>query len=270
MNNNNYESMRAFLITSLFICTCAVAQAQSLPDVASQLSSTAGHSSLEQTLFDTENAAKPSLATEAVSQYAVLVEELESEFGPFDSRLSEPLLSTGDMLAESGDYHGAINYIERALHVLRINQGLYSEPQIAIVERLVEYNVALEDWAAVDENFRYLEFLYNRLYDEGGMKWDYGIAQVADWHVIAINHNLGDDLEEHLRQANKLFKLRLAYAEQDERVEQQVIDVLRHNVQYTAYHLRRQESTLKTERVYTRLESRYRDDERTGSLASVD
>ncbi len=270
MNNNNYESMRAFLITSLFICTCAVAQAQTQTDVANQLSSSTGHSSLEQTLFDTESATPATLATEVVSQYAILVEELESEFGPFDARLSEPLLSTGDMLAAGGDYHGAISYIERALHVLRINQGLYSEPQIAIVERLIEFNVALEDWEAVDENFRYLEFLYTRLFDEGGMKWDYGIAQVADWHVIAINNGLGDDIEDHLREANKLFKLRLAYAEQDERVEQQVIDVLRHNLQFTAYHLQHRESTLKTERIYTRLESRYRDDERAGSLASVD
>ena len=270
MNNNNYESMRAFLVTSLFVCTCAVAQAQVQPDVANQLSSSAGLSSVEQTLFDTDNTAQNSVATEGVSDYAILVEELESEFGPFDSRLSEPLLATGDKLAERGDYHGAISYIERALHVLRINQGLYSEPQIAIVERLIEFNVALEDWESVDANFRYLEFLYTRLFDEGGTKWDYGIAQVADWHVIAINHNLGDDLEDHLREANKLFKLRLAYAEQDERVEQQVIDVLRHNVQYTAYHLRRQESTFETVRINTRLESRYRDDKRIDSLASVD
>ena len=159
--------------------------------------------------------------------------------------------------------------MERALHIIRINQGLYSEPQIPVVERLIKCNVAVENWEAVDENFRYLQFLYTRLFDQGGLRWDYGIAQVANWHVIAINNNLGTDRKEHLREANKLFKLRLIYAEQDESVGQDVIDVLQHNVKYTAYHLRKQEEEIKTERVFGRIESRYRDD-RTDSLASVD
>ncbi len=270
MNKNNYESMRAFLVTGLFICTCAVAQAQAPLDEANQLTSSTGRSSLEQTLIGADGAVESTDETEGVSQYALLVEQLESDFGPFDARLSEPLLSTGDMLAQHGDYYEAISYMERALHILKINEGLYSEPQIPIVERLIEINVALEDWDSVDENFRYLEFLYTRLFDQGSMQWDHGIAQVADWHIIAINHNLGDDLEDHLRAANKLFKLRLGYAEKDERVDPQVIDVLRHNVQYTAYHLQRQEVAIKTERVYTRLQSRYRDDDRADSLASVD
>lgn len=270
MNNNNYESMRAFLVTGLFVCTCAVAHAQTPTEVASQFSSSAPRASLELTLVDTENSAEINSAAEGVAQYALLVEKLESDFGPFDARLSEPLFSTGEMLAEHGDYYAAVSYMERALHVVRINQGLYSEPQIPIVERLVEFNVAVEDWEALDENFRYLEFLYTRLFDQGSRQWDYGIAQVANWHVIAINNNLGDDREEHLREANKLLKLRLVYAEQDEGVDQHVIDVLRHNVEYTAYHLRKREDVIKTERLYTRLESRYRDDDRAGSLASVD
>lgn len=268
MNNNNYESMRAFLVSGLFVCTCAVAQAQSPTDAANQLNSSVGRSSAQQILVDTE--IPPPLDTLDVAQYGHLVQTLESEFGPFDARLSEPLLATGSMLAEAGDYHGAVRVMERALHVMRVNQGLYSEPQIAVVERLVEFNAALEDWEAVDENFRYLEFLYRRLFDQGGLRWDHGIAQVADWHVIAINKNLGDDRDEHLRQANKLFKQRLAYAEQDESVDQHVIDVLRHNVEYTAYHLQRQTVQTKTERIYTRLESRYRDEDRADNIASVD
>jgi len=267
--NNNYESMGAFLVTGLFVCTCAVAHAQTPIDEASQFNPSAPRASLEHTLFDTEKPAEINSAAVGVAQYALLVEKLESEFGPFDARLSEPLLSTGNILAEHGDYAAALSYTERALHIMRINQGLYSEPQIAIVERLVEFNVAVENWEAVDESFRYLEFLYNRLFDQGSLKWDYGIAQVADWHVIAINNNLGDDREDHLREANKLFKLRLIYAEQDENVDVHVIEVLRHNVEYTAIHLHKQKEEYKTQRVYTGLESRYRNS-RSDSVASVD
>lgn len=265
MNNKNYESVRAFLVTSLLVCTCAVAQAQS--DLAIQLTSSASPASLEKTLSGVESLAQVDVI--GFAQYSLLVQELEADFGPFDARLSEPLLSASDMLAERGDYHEAISAAERALHIVRINQGLYSEPQIAIVERLIECNVAVEDWGAVDDNFHYLEFLYNRLFEQGGLQWDYGIAQVADWHVIAINHNLGDDRNEHLREANRLFRLRLVYAEQDDSVDQHVIDVLRHNVKYTAYHLQRQEEEIKTERVFSRFGPRHHDD-RADNLAFVD
>lgn len=266
--NNNYESMRRFLVTSLLVCSCAVTHAQPPTDAANQRIPSEQHPSIGQPRVDADNRAQVDAAS--VAQYAYLVEKLESDFGPFNARLGEPLIAACDMLAELGDYHEAVRVAERALHIMRINQGLYSEAQIAIVERLIEFNVAMQDWAAVNDNFRYLEFLYTRLFDVGSLKWDYGISQVADWHVIAINNNLGEDREEHLREANKLFKLRLVYAEQDERVNQQVIDVLRHNVKYTAYHLQRRSGEIKTERIYSRFESRYRDEDREGSLASID
>lgn len=266
----NYESIRAFLVTGLFVCTCAAAQAQTHTDEAIQLTFPAGHSSLAQSLFDTKNPAEINTVTVGMAQYARLIEKLESDSGPFDARLREPLLALGAMLSKRGDYHEAVSYIERALYILRIDQGLYSEPQIAIIERLIELNVALEDWKAVDENFRYLELLYTRLFKQGGLKWDYGIAKVVDWHIIAINNNLGDGREEHLREANKLSKLRLVYAEQDESVDQRVIGVLRHNIKYTAYHLRKQEEEIKTERCnYSRFKSHCHDD-RVDGLASVD
>lgn len=267
MNNNNYESMRAFLVSGLLVCSCAVAQVQA--DEANQFTSSAPRASLEKTLFDTASLAEITSLEGSEANFADLVESIETEFGPFDARLSEPLLSAGDLLAERGDYLGAINYLERALYIMRINQGLYSEPQIAIVERLIDSNVALENWDAVDQNYRHLQFLYNRLFDRGSLQWDRGISQVADWHVIAINNSLGGGIKEHLQEANKLFKLRLEFAEEDPNVDQNVLAVLRHNIEFTSYHMRKQEEAIKTTRIYTRLESRYRDD-RADSLASLD
>lgn len=267
MKNKNYESMRAFLVTGLFVCACGFTQVQA--NDGNQLTASAPHAMVDQSLTDTADVAEINTTITGEAQFALLVQNIESEFGPFDSRLSEPLLSVGDMLAERGAYIEALVYLERALHIMRINYGLYSEAHIPVVERLIDSNVALEDWDAVDANFRHLEFLYTRLFEQGSEQWYYGIAQVADWHIVAINHNLGDDLEDHLRAANKLFKQRLSYVEKIEDVDQEVIDVLRHNVEYTALHLRKQESTIKTERIYTRLESRYRDDPVDG-LASLD
>jgi len=270
MNNNNFESLRAFLISGLLICSGAVPQVQA--DEVNPFTSSTPQVNLQQSLSASENLVRKDAAAEDAAKFALLVENLETDFGPFDASLREPLLSVGDMLAEQGDYVGAVSYIERALHVMRVNQGLYSEDQIAVVERLIDCNVAVENWAAVDENFRYLEFLYTRLFEQGSIQWDRGIGQVADWHVIAINNNLGDDLENHLREANKLLKLRLSYAAKDENADPQLVEVLRHNVAYTAIHLRKQDEEIKTIRVYSRMGSRYHDDhaDRADSVASLD
>jgi len=175
-------------------------------------------------------------------------------------------MSHGDMLVQRGDYLEALGLLERALHVTRISQGLYSEEQIEILERLIDCNVALENWDSVDEHYRYMHFLYTRLYERGTDQWYHGIAQVSDWHIIAINNNLTEDVTYHLQEANKLFRQRLTMVEEKGVVDEKVLQILRHNVEITAFHLRNQEDGVSTERIYSRLESRYSDSDRIASL----
>ncbi len=263
MNNNKYESMRTILVTGLLACSCVVTQVQAQQD--NQFTSTATNAQFANSRNDTGIAADRFVSKDS-AHYAQLLEFIESDFGPFDARLGEPLLAYGDMLAQRGDYSDARAILKRALHVTRINEGLYSEAQIEIVERLIECNVAEEFWGSVDENFRYLQLLYSRLYERGSDQWHYGIAQVSDWHIVAINNNLAEDLTDHLQEANKLFTLRLAMAKEEGIVDEKVLNVLQHNVETTAYHLRQQQEGISTERVYSRLESRYLDRDRVASL----
>jgi len=254
MNNNKYESMRTFLVSGFLVCSCVLTQVQA--QEVNQFAPSANKAQLNNSRVDTGNA----------TDYTRLLIDLESEFGPFDARLSEPLLSYGDMLAQRGDYLEALGLLERALHVTRISQGLHSEEQIAIVERLIDCNVALENWVSVDENYRYMQFLYTRLYERGTDQWYHGIAQVSDWHIVAINNGLAEDLTYHLREANKLFQQRLTMAEEMGIVDEKVLQILRHNIETTALHLRKQDDGISTERIYSRLESRYSDRDRVASL----
>ena len=266
---NNHWSMRALIVTGVLACSGVFAQAHAQEANLFAASTALAH--IQSSHIDTGKLVEFNGARSA-EELASTLASMEADYGPFDARLGEPLLSAGDILAENGDYLQARNFLERALHVTRINQGLYSEPQIAIVERLIDCNVAVEDWDAVDDNFRYLHLLYSRLYDRGSDQWNYGLAQVSDWHIVAINNNLGSDMTDHLREANKLFRQRLTLAEKAGNVDEGTLEILRHNVDMTAFHLRKnqqqQEGGLVTERVYSRLESRYND--RESSVASLD
>ncbi|MDP1933164.1 MAG: hypothetical protein Q8L60_17075 [Gammaproteobacteria bacterium] len=192
-------------------------------------------------------------------EFVLLIEQLESDHGPFDYRLSEPLQAAGSAMEKKGDFIQALRFYDRALHVTRINSGLYSENQIEIVEALINANVSLENWIAVDNHFRYLHLLYTRLYKEGTPELNRGLAQISDWHVLAINNDFGTDRISHLRDVSKLFQQRLKVLEGVLSEDDPVIRTLRYNINISQYHLRVLSGGGSDDRILSRLEEQYED-----------
>src|SRR5690606_26648484 len=113
MKNNNYGSMRAFFVTGVLAFSCATAHAEGVH-----------HFAASTTLADRQTSQPETTATlvefneiRSAADMALYLEGMEADFGPFDVRLGEPMLRAGDLLAESGDYLQARNFLERALHV---------------------------------------------------------------------------------------------------------------------------------------------------------
>lgn len=192
-------------------------------------------------------------------EFVLLVEQVETQHGPFDYRLSEPLQAAGSALEKQGDFQQALRLYDRALHVTRINSGLYSEAQVAIVEKMINANVALENWAVVDDQFRYLHLLYTRLYKDGTPELRRGLAQISDWHVLAINNDFGTDRVDHLREANKLFNQRLTMMEGIVADDDPVMHTLRYNISITQYHLRLLSSGGGNDAIFNRFEEQFED-----------
>ena len=137
----------------------------------------------------------------------------EFEFGAYDYRLIEPLQDIATQLQQTGDHAQALEIFYQAWHVDRINNGLYSESQIQLLNKLIESNAALRQWSEVDSYYSYMEHLYRRLYRVDDPRLELGLQRVVSWHVNALNINLDGRRIEHLQQASKLFKLRLQIAE---------------------------------------------------------
>ncbi len=141
-------------------------------------------------------------------------EQFESEYGAYDQRLLEPLAELGASLAEQGRFEEAADSYRQALHISRINYGLYHESQIPILDALIESEEVLQNWSAVAAHFGYMEHLYRRLYSPDDPRLEFGLQKVVVWHVNAYNYNLFGERVEHLRAANRLYKQRLQIAEQ--------------------------------------------------------
>ena len=149
----------------------------------------------------------------AIDPASRAITALESDFGAYDLRQIELLEDLGRFSQSSGEHRQALVLFKQALHVARINQGLYHESQISIVDDIISAEIALQNWEEVNDFYAYQEHLYRRLYDTDDSRLEAGLKKVSAWHITALNVNLGGNRIEHLRKVNKLFKLRMQIAE---------------------------------------------------------
>jgi len=174
---------------------------------------------------------------ELVAKQLQRIDELEQQYGPYDIRLKEALKGLGFQFRRAGDLMSASEAYKRALHVSRINEGLFNESQLAIVERLIDVNQKMAKWDQVDSHYGYLEHLYKKLYQKDDPRLEKGLRKVVAWHFDASNFNLNGKRVEHLRKAHGLLKLRLEVAELTLSGEDPLLDSLKRNIAQSEYYL---------------------------------
>ena len=125
-----------------------------------------------------------------------------------------PLIDLGLQMQEQGRHEDAIDYFKQARQVSRIQNGLYDETQLAIVEAIIESEMELENWDAVDTHYQHAEHLYHKLYDIKDPRLEEGLGKVSRWLSYSLSaRNTGDRVDKLFR-AKKIYTLRLQIAEQ--------------------------------------------------------
>lgn len=87
--------------------------------------------------------------------FEVQVREREIRGGPFADGLAEPLTSLALYYQKRGDYQDAIDAYLRAMHVVRVNDGLISSRQIPILRQLQKIYRTQEDYPSLDQTYEY-------------------------------------------------------------------------------------------------------------------
>jgi tetratricopeptide (TPR) repeat protein len=94
------------------------------------------------------------------SAYLERLQIQELSGGPYSDALAEPLSGLGRYYRDQGNYKEALGLYKRALHVVRVNDGLYSERQIPLVRALLETYRLAGEMQALDERYDYFFRLY--------------------------------------------------------------------------------------------------------------
>lgn len=158
---------------------------------------------------------------EAARAYDELIRELEVRGGPFDPGIAEALVSQGRALIESGDYAGAVAALERGLHVARVNEGLHDMRHAPIVELIIESNLALRNWDALDRNYEFLYWLYRRNYGTEGPRVVPFMEQFADRRLNAGLSDAGEGALNHFIKADDLYDAGIRAAQTGDAAEEE-------------------------------------------------
>jgi len=167
-----------FHLPGILVC-CLIASAHAAPDAAPAAP---------------DPGLRPSATAEELlgiaADYEQQMARLESEYGPYDARLGEQLLSQGRVYQQLQDHAKAVEVLKRAFHIQRITSGLQNLGQVSILQRMTESNIALRDWAAVDQNFDQLLWIYRRNYEDGDQALLDVYSQVGRWKIQAYRDGL--------------------------------------------------------------------------------
>ena len=136
--------MRLVLLFTLIACVQVTAQPEPPTDVAD----------------DATAVALSNDQLRDIERYRTTIEELESQVGPFDGALLEPLTGLYRTLLDAGRLDDARNVLERRLGLMRMQNGPIDSGQIPLVGEMINIDIQLQDWESVTDHFQYIEYLY--------------------------------------------------------------------------------------------------------------
>lgn len=142
---------------------------------------------------------------DSIVRYNSSVTEIEANGGAWDDNLVEELTALGRLQQQQGDHAAAIETLDRAMHVNRINSGLYTLEQIAVVEQLIQSYLALGNWEQADIYNNYLFHVQQKAYGSDDPRLIPVLDRLATWNIQAFNIGYGELLGVRLRQSQIMF-----------------------------------------------------------------
>jgi len=143
---------------------------------------------------------------DSIRRYSSAVDTIEQTGGAWDRALVEELSVMGNLQQQQGEHAEAIETLNRAVHVNRINAGLYTLEQIPVIETMIDSYIAIGDWENADLYNNYLFFVQRKAFGADDPRIIPVLDRLANWHMQAFNIGYGESLGSRLSTAQILFK----------------------------------------------------------------
>ncbi|MDD9890548.1 MAG: hypothetical protein OXU30_09430 [Gammaproteobacteria bacterium] len=156
-------------------------------------------------LAQTNNVSTSNENLQNAERYQLQLEDYESEFGPFDNRLLEPLASLINIYVELGDFETVTELQTRQLSIMRTTLGFEHPDLIPLVRSMIEVQQVQGNWQAVADHLEHLRFLTAANFGSESEELLRAMENQAQWLLA------GFYLGEERRQSDNFLDARAIY-----------------------------------------------------------
>ena len=137
----------------------------------------------------------------------------ESPFNPYQNYGLHGALETALSLHATGNHSQALKLLQKAFVSNRIQEGFYSETQLALQKAMIEITKGQGDWKTVDDLYSHLEFTYRRLYNRNPQKLEDGLREISEWLSYSLYALRLGKRHQKLHRTYRILKQRLEIVE---------------------------------------------------------
>lgn len=130
------------------------------------------------------------------------LEALESEYGPFDRSLLEPLQGLTNLLVEVGNLDEADRVLNRRIQLLHSVEGVNTLNQIPVIAEQISNDLKRRQWEAVTGHFEHILLLQTRNPDADVETVLNAMNDLLSWHHSAIY------IDERIKRKNHILAAR--------------------------------------------------------------
>lgn len=122
-----------------------------------------------------------------------VIDAMILERGPYGEGLDEAYGSLGTLLLEHEEYNAAAEALRQAWHLSRVQSGLYSEQQLAHLNKLIHALAELERWEEVHDLHQLGFLISSKIYPPQDVRYLLAAEFYSSWQWKAINGRLDTD-----------------------------------------------------------------------------
>lgn len=201
----------------------------------------------------TPTQAIPLMPAQAIPELRESIEVLEGSGDTWHPDIAESTLSLARHVQETGDHVEAIALLERAVHVNRVNHGLFSLQQVTALEMQIDSHLALEQWTEADGLQQYLFYVHSRAMDDSDPALIPALEAYAQWNIEAFRRRLGEFPATRLIDAYHLYSVALSIVDQDPELTEQSREMMLERLAYIAWLMARTGAQDRRQAQYTNL-----------------
>jgi hypothetical protein len=139
--------------------------------------------------------------------------QLRDQVSAFDMSLVEPLNSLADQQMRSGQLEQAHRTLDRAMQIVRVNQGLFTSAQHPLLHKKIENLASQGNWEDARAQLDHLFYLYTKKQKFVTQEMISGFGQLSDIHLRAISEDSNEYQGFHFSRAATGNWLALAIGE---------------------------------------------------------